>query len=82
MRTNRIRALTMAAAVVAWNGLVDPRLPARWQPLLRAALGGALVVIIQPGLGLRPPALRSGVRLGAAVASTVAAGVAATTAIP
>lgn len=82
MRTNRIRAFSVAAGLVAWNGLVDPRLPARWQPVLRAALGTALVAVTRPPLGLRPPALRSGVRLGSTVATAAAAGVAATTTIP
>lgn len=82
MAARRIRALTLAAGLVAWNGLVDPRLPARWQPLVRAALGGVLMLATGARPGLRPPALWSGVRLGMAAAAAVTTGVAATTAVP
>lgn len=82
MAASRVRALTLAAGLVAWNGLVDPRLPARWQPLVRAVLGTALMFGTEARPGLRPPALWSGVRLGAAAATAVSAGVAATSAVP
>jgi membrane protease YdiL (CAAX protease family) len=82
MVASRIRALALAAGLVAWNGLVDPRLPARWQPLVRAALGGVLMLGTGARPGLRPPELWSGVRLGMAAATAVSAGVAATTAVP
>jgi hypothetical protein len=78
----RIRAVALAAGVVAWNGLVDPRLPARWQPLVRAALGSVLMAGTSARPGLRPPALWSGLRLGAAAATAVSAGIAATSAVP
>ncbi|WP_166906533.1 CPBP family intramembrane glutamic endopeptidase [Mycobacterium sp. DL440] len=82
MAPGRIRAVALAAGLVTWNGLVDPRLPARWQPLVRAALGSALLLGTGARPGLRPPALWSGVRLGAAAATAVSAGVAATSAVP
>ena len=82
MSTGRIRAVALAVGLVAWNGLVDPRLPARWQPLVRAALGSVLMVGTSARPGLLPPALWSGLRLGAAAATTVSAGVAATSAVP
>ncbi|MDH6198854.1 membrane protease YdiL (CAAX protease family) [Mycobacterium frederiksbergense] len=82
MPSSRIRALGLAAGLVAWNGLVDPRLPARWQPLVRAALGSGLMLMTRARPGLLPPTLWSGLRLGTAAAGTVAAGVAATTAAP
>lgn len=82
MAAGRIGAVALATGLVAWNGLVDPRLPARWQPLVRAVLGGALLVGTGARTGLRPPALWSGVRLGAAAATAVSAGVAATSAVP
>ncbi|QRY51916.1 Rv0804 family intramembrane glutamic endopeptidase [Mycolicibacterium septicum] len=82
MSTGRIRAVALAVGLVAWNGLVDPRLPARWQPLVRAALGSVLMVGTSARPGLRPPALWSGLRLGAAAATAVSAGVAATSAVP
>jgi uncharacterized protein len=81
MRARRIRALALAALLVGWS-LVVPRLPPRWHPVPHAALGTALVVVTRAPLGLRPPALWSGLRLGLAVAAPVAVGVAATTAIP
>lgn len=82
MSTSRIRAVALAVGLVAWNGLVDPRLPARWQPLVRVALGSGLMVGTSARPGLLPPALWSGLRLGAATATAVSAGVAATSAVP
>ena len=49
---------------------------------MHAALGAGLVAITRAPLGLRPPALWSGLRLGLAAAASVAAGVAATTLLP
>lgn len=82
MPASRIGALALAAGLVGWNGLVDPRLPARWQPLVRAALGTGLAAFTRAPLGLRPPALWSGLRFGAVAAGAVVAGVAATTTVP
>ncbi|WP_454792194.1 Rv0804 family intramembrane glutamic endopeptidase [Mycolicibacterium lutetiense] len=82
MMADRIRAVALAAGLVTWNGLVDPRLPARWQPLVRAALGSVLMFGTGARPGLRPPAVRSGLRLGAAAATAVSAGVAATSTVP
>ncbi|OCB13763.1 abortive phage infection protein [Mycolicibacterium porcinum] len=82
MQASRIRAVTLAVGLVAWNGLVDPRLPARWQPLVRAGLGGALMAATRARPGLRPPSVWSGLRAGAAAATAVSAGVAATSAVP
>ncbi|WP_135452493.1 CPBP family intramembrane glutamic endopeptidase [Mycobacterium sp. DL99] len=82
MPASRIRAVALAVGLVAWNGLVDPRLPARWQPLVRAALGSVLMVGTGARPGFRPPAVWSGLRLGAAAATAVSAGVAATSTVP
>ncbi|WKG02696.1 CPBP family intramembrane glutamic endopeptidase [Mycolicibacterium sp. HK-90] len=82
MMASRIRALSLAAGIVAWNGLVDPRLPARWQPLVRATVGSALLLGTGARPGLRPPALWAGLRVGAAAATAVSMGVAATSAVP
>ena len=85
MRPKQIRqarALTLAAALVGWNALVVPRIPPRSHPLVHAAIGAGLVAITNAPLGLRPPAVWSGLRLGLAAAASVAAGVAATTAFP
>ncbi len=80
-RTRQIQAVALAAALVGWSGLA-PRIPPRWHPLPHAILGTALVAVTRAPLGLRPPALWSGLRLGLAAAAPVAAGVAATTALP
>jgi membrane protease YdiL (CAAX protease family) len=82
MAASRIRALALAAGLVAWSGLVDPRLPARWQPLARAGLGAGLVAVTRAPLGMRPPALWSGLRLGLPVAALVSATVGASSALP
>lgn len=82
MTAGRIRAVALAAGLVTWNGLVDPRLPDRWQPLVRAVLGSALLLGTGARPGLRPPAVWSGLRLGAAAATAVSAGVAATSTVP
>jgi membrane protease YdiL (CAAX protease family) len=50
--------------------------------LSNVALSTALVVATRAPLGLRPPALWSGVRLGLTAAGAVSAAVAATTALP
>ena len=81
MRPKQIRALALAAALVGASLLV-PRMPPRWHPLPHAVLGTALAVITRAPLGLRPPALWSGLRLGLAVATPVTLGVAAATALP
>ncbi|MHC9294434.1 Rv0804 family intramembrane glutamic endopeptidase [Mycobacterium sp. LTG2003] len=82
MRGKQVGAIALAAGLVGWNGLVDPRLPARWQPLIRAMIGSGLLVVTRTRPGLRPPALWAGARMGAAAAGALSAGVAATTAIP
>ncbi|WP_018602168.1 CPBP family intramembrane glutamic endopeptidase [Mycobacterium sp. 155] len=82
MRTNKIHALLLAGGLIAWSGLVDPRLPARWQPVLRALVGTGLVAITRHPTGLRPTVVRPGLRWGAVAAVLVTAGTAATTAVP
>jgi CAAX protease family protein len=77
----QIRALALAVALVGWS-LVVPRLPSRWHPVPHAMLGTLLAVLTCAPLGLRPPALWSGLRLGLAAAAPVVLGVAASTALP
>lgn len=67
----------MAAALVGWS-LVSPRLPAAWRTALQAVVGGLLVVITRAPLGLGPPRLSSGLRMGCPVALSAAGAVAAT----
>jgi len=81
VRIKRIRALILAAALVAWS-MVAPRLPSRWHPVPHAVVGAALAVLTSAPLGLRPPQLWSGVRFGLAAAAPVALGVAVATALP
>lgn len=80
MGSNRTRAVALAVSLVGWSAFVGPRLAPRWQVPVHATLSTALVLSTRAPLGLRPPALGRGVRLGLAVAGTVTAGVAATTA--
>jgi membrane protease YdiL (CAAX protease family) len=68
----------LAAALVGWS-FVGPRLPASWRVVLQAAVGGALVLMTRAPLGLGPPRLWAGLRLGSAAAFSAASAVAATT---
>jgi membrane protease YdiL (CAAX protease family) len=77
-----VTTLALAVALVAWSGLVAPRLTPRWQAPVQAVLSVGLVRLMRAPLGLRPPALGRGLRLGLVVAGAVASGVAATTAVP
>ncbi|MDT5069764.1 MAG: protease family protein [Mycobacterium sp.] len=74
--------MALAASLVGWGGFVGPRLAPRWQVPVHAALSTALVLAAGAPLGLRPPALGRGLRLGLAVAGAVATAVTATTAAP
>lgn len=79
MSADRIRALAVAAALVGWS-FVAPRV--RFHPIPSAALGTGLYALARPPLGLRPPALWSGLRHGLAAGAVTAAAVAASAAIP
>lgn len=80
-RSRQAYALSLAAALVGWS-FAGPRLPARWRTALQAGLGGALVLVTRAPLGLGPPRLWAGLRLGSAVAFSAASTVAATTRLP
>jgi membrane protease YdiL (CAAX protease family) len=82
MPATTLRSLLLAGGLVAWSTLVDPRLPPRWQPALRALLGTGLVGITRAPTGLQPTRVRPGLRWGAVAAVAVTAGTAATTALP
>lgn len=79
MNAKKTRAGAVAVALVGWS-FVAPYV--RFHPVQNAALGTALYALVRPGLGLRPPALWSGLRYGAAAGAVIALGVAASTAIP
>ena len=78
----RAQAVGLAAALVGWSFTAGLDQPWRRHPLTQAALGTALAAATRAPLGLRPPPLRSGLRLGLGVAGVVAAGVAAATTVP
>jgi uncharacterized protein len=80
-RFRRLRALSLAAALIAWS-FVSPRLPAAWRTMLQAGVGALLVLVTRAPLGLRPPWLSAGVRLGSAAGVAAASAIAATTAVP
>lgn len=73
--------MSLAAALVGWS-FVSPRLPASWRALLQAGAGGLLVAMTRAPLGLDPPRLRAGLRLGSLAAFPTACAVAATTLLP
>lgn len=77
-RFRQAGAFSLAAALVGWS-VVSPRLPASWRPVAQAGVGGLLVSATRVPLGLAPPRLRSGLRLGSLVALPTAGAVAATT---
>ncbi|OBH47371.1 Rv0804 family intramembrane glutamic endopeptidase [Mycobacterium mantenii] len=74
-------ALSLAAALVGWS-FIGPRLPAVWRAVLQAGAGGLMVWVTRAPLGLGPPRLWAGVRLGALAASSAVSAVAATTLLP
>ncbi len=82
MSRSGFRAVALAVTLVTHKGLVSPRLPARWHPLVQAAFGTALVRLTRAPLGLRPPELRTGLRHGSAVVAVVAAAVGTATVLP
>lgn len=79
MRTKKVRALGLAAILVAWS-LVAPRLPSRWHPIPHAGVGAALAALTRAPVGFRHPG--SGLRFGLGAAAPVVLGVSAATALP
>jgi hypothetical protein len=71
----------LAAALVGWS-LVSPRLPGTCRVTVQAGVGALLVLVTGAPLGLRPPRLRAGLRLGAAAGVAAASAIAATTSLP
>lgn len=80
--TRRLRALALAGALVGYSFTAGLDSPWRRHPLVQAAVGTALAGATGAPLGLRPPRLWAGLRLGALAAGVVTAGVAASTALP
>ncbi|MCV7303273.1 CPBP family intramembrane metalloprotease [Mycobacterium barrassiae] len=79
MNARRIRALGLAAALVAWS-LVVPRLPSRWHPVPHAVVGTALAALTRGPLGIRHPA--AGARIGLVAAIPIVLVVALSAALP
>ena len=77
----RVRAFSLAAALVGWS-FVGPRLPTPWRAAAQAGASALLVLVTRAPLGLSPPRLWAGLRLGSAAGAAVASAVAATTAVP
>jgi membrane protease YdiL (CAAX protease family) len=71
----------LAAALVGWSFL-SPRLTARWRVTLQAGVGALLALVIRAPLGLRPPRLWAGLRLGSAAAVAAASAIAVITPVP
>lgn len=78
----RLRAVAFAAAVVAWNHSVGPRLPEKLRAPVHLVVATLLVRLTGAELGVRPPAVLRGVRWGTAAAAVAVSAVAATTAVP
>ncbi len=71
----------MAAALVGWS-FVSPRLPTAWRVALQAGVGGLLALAARAQLGLRPPRVWTGLRIGSAAGAAAAAVIAATSLLP
>ena len=71
----------LAAALIGWS-FIGPRLRGAWPVALQAAVGGLLVLVTRAPLGLCPPRLWAGLRLGSAAGVVASTAVAATTALP
>jgi membrane protease YdiL (CAAX protease family) len=82
MNRKQFRAVGLAAALVGWSFTAGLEQPWRRHPVVQAGYGTALAAIARAPLGLRPPAVGSGLRLGLAAAGAVAAGVAVGAAVP
>lgn len=76
-----MRALSLAAVLVGWS-FVGPRLPNVWRVTVQAAAGALLVPVAGAPLGLRPPRLWAGIRLGSAAGLAAASAIAAATQAP
>ncbi|BBZ47324.1 CAAX protease family protein [Mycobacterium parmense] len=73
--------MSLAAALVGWSFLV-PRLPARSRSLTQGVIGGLLVWLTRAPLGLRPPRLWAGLRLGAVTGAAAAIAVGGSALVP
>jgi uncharacterized protein len=77
----RLWASVLASALVGWSFL-SPRIPMPWRIVAQAGLAVLLVGVTRAPMGLRPPRLRSGLRLGSVMGVAAIIAVAATTSLP
>lgn len=82
LQSRRGQALGLAAALVGWSLTAGLQHPWRRHPVTQAGLGTALAAAARAPLGLGRQQMSSGLRLGAAAAGLIAAGVIAGTALP
>lgn len=73
--------MSLAAALVGWS-FVGPRLPNALRAGLQAGVAGLLVLARRAPLGLCPPRLWAGLRLGSASGAAAAAAISAATPLP
>ncbi|VBA42862.1 hypothetical protein LAUMK191_04765 [Mycobacterium attenuatum] len=66
---------------MCWS-FVAPRLPTAWRVGLQAGLGWVLVCLTRVPVGLRPPRLWAGLRLGSAAAAVTTTVIAASAPVP
>jgi len=71
------RALALAAALVGWS-FASPRLSPAWRGALQAGVGALLVLVTRAPLGLQPPRIWAGLRLGSSAGAAASAMIAAT----
>lgn len=81
MNSNAFRAVSLAGALVGWS-FVGPRVRMPWRVVAQSGLAGLLLLATRAPVGLSPPRLWAGLRIGAAAAFPAATGVATTTAVP
>jgi len=74
-------ALSFSAGLTQWSFL-SPRLRGPWRTPLQAGVAALLVLVTRAPLGLCPPRLWAGVRLGSAAGAAAAIAIAATTPVP
>lgn len=82
MNRRQIRAIGLSGALIGWSFTAGIDQPWRRHPVVQAGIGTALAAAARAPLGLRPPALYAGLRLGSAVATMVATVVAGATVAP
>jgi len=78
----RVMALSLAGALIGWSFTAGLDQPWRRHPGVQAALGTALALGAGAPLGLRPPRLRAGLRLGVRAAGVVTAALATAGLVP